>query len=310
MADAVSCPSCGHVFSLPSVEQSAFEAQSRIEDLQTQVRLLNSKAAAAVDKLADYEDEIRSLRAQYAKLQKERETNISVAPLSPKDRSAAPLLLPPQESATDSNGNRQSLSRLSSFGSLWSGRKRGSLPENSVPAVPSLNVGLGLHVAGNQSTPNLTTSVQEYLKNPSPPPFATDPGQKSQSLTLVGLQTTLETEREMRLRAESSLTQAQSELEELTAQLFGQANEMVATERKARAKLEERVKLLETRDGEKRRRLERLEKAVERIERVRRMVVEHETTLEREKENLADASGMRQGKSEKVVRSTSTAYAR
>lgn len=98
-------------------------------------------------------------------------------------------------------------------------------------------------------------------------------------MTLVGLQTSLETERSLRQQAESSLAQSQTELEELTAQLFGQANEMVATERKARAKLEERVKLLETRDGEKRRRLDRLEKAVERIERVRRMVVDHEKEM-------------------------------
>ena len=48
-----------------------------------------------------------------------------------------------------------------------------------------------------------------------------------------------------------------------------QANEMVATERKARAKLEERVAVRESRDGEKRKRLERLEGAVARIERVR-----------------------------------------
>jgi len=51
--------------------------------------------------------------------------------------------------------------------------------------------------------------------------------------------------------------------------LFAQANEMVAAERKARAKLEERVVILERRDGEKRVRLERLEKALRRIERVK-----------------------------------------
>ena len=44
---------------------------------------------------------------------------------------------------------------------------------------------------------------------------------------------------------------------------------MVATERKARAKLEERVAILERRDVEKRKRLERLENAMGRIERVR-----------------------------------------
>jgi DNA repair exonuclease SbcCD ATPase subunit len=82
----------------------------------------------------------------------------------------------------------------------------------------------------------------------------------------------LQAETKARLEAETSLSQAHSELEELTAQLFGQANEMVASERKARAKLEERIEILEQRDGDKRRRLERLEKALGRIERVRGMV--------------------------------------
>jgi chaperonin cofactor prefoldin len=52
-------------------------------------------------------------------------------------------------------------------------------------------------------------------------------------------------------------------------QLFSQANEMVATERKARAKLEERIEVLERKDKDKMARLERLEKAVSRIDRVK-----------------------------------------
>jgi hypothetical protein len=52
-------------------------------------------------------------------------------------------------------------------------------------------------------------------------------------------------------------------------QLFSQANEMVATERKARAKLEERIEILERKDRDKMARLERLEKAVSRIDRVK-----------------------------------------
>lgn len=44
---------------------------------------------------------------------------------------------------------------------------------------------------------------------------------------------------------------------------------MVAQERRARAKLEARVEVLEQRDKEKRNRLERLEEAVRRVERVR-----------------------------------------
>lgn len=55
-------------------------------------------------------------------------------------------------------------------------------------------------------------------------------------------------------------------------QLFSQANEMVAQERKARAKLEERVAVLERRDIEKRTRLERLEKAMQRVERLKALV--------------------------------------
>ena len=47
---------------------------------------------------------------------------------------------------------------------------------------------------------------------------------------------------------------------------------MVATERKARAKLEERVAVLERRDKEKRTRLEVLENRLGRIERVRELL--------------------------------------
>lgn len=142
----------------------------------------------------------------------------------------------------------------------------------------------------SQSTPNLQAPATDHshFPFPSPSPLPTDPTRQTQSLTLIGLQSKLETERLLREEAEKNLTDAQSELEELTAQLFGQANEMVAQERRARAELEERVKLLETRDGDKRKRLERLEGAVARIERVRRLVVEHEMELEgvsrREKE--------------------------
>lgn len=59
------------------------------------------------------------------------------------------------------------------------------------------------------------------------------------------------------------------EIEELSVQLFSQANEMVASERRARAKLEERVALLEKKDKDKMARLERLEKAVSRLDRVK-----------------------------------------
>lgn len=79
----------------------------------------------------------------------------------------------------------------------------------------------------------------------------------------------LEKERALREKAEEKVRKADSEIEELSVQLFSQANEMVAQERKARAKLEARVEALEKKDKEKMARLERLEKAVTRIDRVK-----------------------------------------
>lgn len=76
-------------------------------------------------------------------------------------------------------------------------------------------------------------------------------------------------EQTLRAAAERRVSQTNEELEELSAQLFSEANEMVAVERRARGKLEERVRILEGREGEKRGRLEILEERVKRIERVR-----------------------------------------
>jgi predicted RNase H-like nuclease (RuvC/YqgF family) len=79
-------------------------------------------------------------------------------------------------------------------------------------------------------------------------------------------------EQNLRQQAEGKVSQMSHELEDLSVQLFQQANEMVATERKARARLEERVEILEKRDVEKRKRLERLENALQRIERVKNLL--------------------------------------
>lgn len=68
-----------------------------------------------------------------------------------------------------------------------------------------------------------------------------------------------------------------SEIEELSVTLFSQANEMVAEERRARAKLEERIELLEKKDKDKMGRLDRLEKAVSRLDRVKAMLNKEDT---------------------------------
>jgi predicted RNase H-like nuclease (RuvC/YqgF family) len=87
----------------------------------------------------------------------------------------------------------------------------------------------------------------------------------------------LERERTLRAKAEERAEKVDSEIEELSVQLFSQANEMVATERKARAKLEERIEILERKDKDKMARLDRLEKAVSRIDRVKAILNQPQT---------------------------------
>ncbi|KAH8801559.1 hypothetical protein F5884DRAFT_862252 [Xylogone sp. PMI_703] len=210
------CPHCGT--DLPEIEsESLLEAQRQIKDLQAQVRMLTQKATAAVDRWADYEDEIQKLRSQ-----QQRQSQSQQSQAIPD----IPLHSSPQQQSSPSSERNASPSRISSYlpvqnrlSSFLTSRK----PLPAQAAVPATN----------------------------------------------DLVAALNREQSLRAAAESKLSAASGELEELSAQLFMQANEMVATERKARAKLEERVAILEKRDVDKRKRLERLEGAVARIERVK-----------------------------------------
>ena len=168
-----------------------------------------------MDKLADYEDELRQLRAEQTPLDGSQ-TEAAISPEDGRqilDNTARASFLPIQ-------------SRLSSY------------------------------LVTQKSTSN--------LQNSASPPSTSD------------LVAALTREQSLRQAAEGKLNQASGELEELSAQLFQQANEMVAAERKARAKLEARIEVLERRDVEKRKRLERLESAVKRIERVRALLAPSE----------------------------------
>ncbi|KAK1986616.1 ribosomal protein L32 [Colletotrichum cereale] len=213
-----SCPSCGVVIEPPP---ALLEAQSRIADLEAQVRLLNQKAAAAIDRWADYEDELTRLRIA-----------TSQTSTSPPAVIAAPLPAPaPTPSPTRTSFLSGGANRLSQL----------------------------LSPRGMKSTPN--------LRAPSPP--AVDTGNPAST---QDLREALSREQNLRLAAENRLSTTSQEVEELSVSLFEQANEMVATERRARARLEERVETLEKRDQDKLRRLERLEGAVGRIERVRSLL--------------------------------------
>ncbi|KAH6655286.1 hypothetical protein BKA67DRAFT_657236 [Truncatella angustata] len=225
------CPNCNATLFSPdgTVEDptaALLAAQKQIADLQAQVRLLNQKATAAVDRWADYEDELSRLRAASISTANSRTTQMHTP--TPSQSGTSILGSPTRSSFLNAGATRIS--------QLLSPRK---------------------------STPNLTSvggrgSLASGL--PSPAPSTDD------------LMEALSREQNLRIAAEGKLDETSKEVEELSATLFEQANEMVASERKARAKLEERVEVLEKRDEEKRNRLERLEGAMGRIERVGRLL--------------------------------------
>ncbi|KAI1005792.1 hypothetical protein K3495_g2429 [Podosphaera aphanis] len=196
---------------IATMDQQALiiESQRQIEELQSQVKLLSAKATAAVDRWADYEDQIQALHAQIE-----------------------------QQNMAESRQIRTP-SIFSGYGiSSFLGRRNSAQNQPIAPLTP----------------PPTSTSSR-------PPSTAT-----------IELETELSRERKLRETAQKKLNEVSSQIEDLSVHLFTQANEMVATERRERAKLESRVKILEKRDVEKKQRLERLEDALKRIERVRNLL--------------------------------------
>lgn len=105
-------------------------------------------------------------------------------------------------------------------------------------------------------------------------------------------------EQKARAEAEAKAQQVTAEVEDLSATLFEEANEMVATERRENAalrtqikelqsaggqiaevvgkeneRLKQKLQVMEQRDGDRKKRLEKLEAALKRIDRVRTMLL-------------------------------------
>lgn len=191
------------------------QAKLNLQRASTQGPHANKNNTRIVDKLADYEDELRQLKSS-------QDGVVTNGTSAASDSATATTGRTSDEDARPQSAN--ATVKTSRFSSLLGGRK-------TSPAPP---------------LPPLPSSRRES-----------------------DLQAALAREQDLRQQAEGKLSQMSGEIEDLSVQLFQQANEMVATERKARAKLEERVEVLERRDDEKRKRLERLETAIKRIERVR-----------------------------------------
>ncbi|MDI1489503.1 MAG: hypothetical protein OHK93_008782 [Ramalina farinacea] len=255
---SIPCHQCGADISYAAATAVAEDAQRRITELEQQVRILTGKATAAVDKLADYEDQLHQLRSSQAA---QPPPSPLSAPTSRTNASARHPHPPPP-------------SRPSSTSALTSPHPPPPPPQPPSTIPPHLTEPKPrpysrltnlLHRSTSTSTlpPSSSLTTQPTNRHPSPIPTTTN---QTDLLTL------LSREQALRLAAEKKSAQTNDELEELSAQLFTEANEMVAAERKARAALEERVKVLERRDREKRERLGVLEGRLGRIERVRGML--------------------------------------
>jgi len=200
----------------------------------------------AAGKLAEYEEEVHRLRSAHAAYASSRSSSSQPPSSSHADRALSPTQVPiPISPETPSQISPQTQqSRLATLTSLLPYRRGSSTPSSApLPATPTAPINPLRQVTSPANSDN-TSELQHALTR----------------------------EQGLRRAAETQLTQASTELEDLTVQLFSQANEMVAQERKARAKLEERVAVLERRDIEKRSRLDRLEKAIARVDRLRALV--------------------------------------
>ncbi|KAK5656327.1 hypothetical protein OQA88_4707 [Cercophora sp. LCS_1] len=264
-ADLHCCPNCGSNIALPPLEKTSTAlliAEKQIADLQAQVRLLNQKATAAVDRWADYEDELTKLRAE---LEASRQQQI---PQTPPQTSA--MQSPTNSWVTSAPATASSISSVTSS----SPARSSFLSSGAASRLSSL-------LSPRKSTPNLKpqplSRSPHPLATPASAPF-TPATPLSPAPSTEDLLEALTREQTLRLEAEGKLNETSREVEELSVSLFEQANEMVATERRARARLEERVEMLEQRDRDKKVRLDKLEGAVGRIERVRKLLGQEEET--------------------------------
>ncbi|RWA13473.1 hypothetical protein EKO27_g1649 [Xylaria grammica] len=211
------CPNCG--LSLPppfsDPHTALLQAQRQIDDLQGQVRLLNQKATAAVDRWADYEDELSRLRAASTS------TN-STTVTSTKNHGSSNNRPHTPDPSVNTGSPRSSFlgaGAASRISQLLSPRKSAAASSSTPP-------------------PNAATQQRGSLSSVSSPalPLGSRGRTNSNAVEARELMTELAHERRLRAAAEEKLAATSREVEDLSATLFEQANTMVATERRARAR--------------------------------------------------------------------------
>ncbi|MCJ1339728.1 exosome 3'-_5 exonuclease subunit ski4 (Csl4) [Bachmanniomyces sp. S44760] len=244
LPQSLNCPKCGtDIPHTPHTGQVPLES-ARIAELEDQVKVLTIRATAAVEKVADYEDELHKIKSA-RHVPPDINTTGSPYPV--------PLVSSPGRNRDSASfTNRIHALLPTHHNDAATQRSASQPPPSSAPAHKSLHP---------PQTALLYPQTATGMAYPSP-----------QLQNETDLLTALTQEQQLRHAAESQQKQTSDEIEELTGQLFQQANEMVAEERKSKARLEERVNQLQQRDGDKRSRLELLETRLNRIERVNKLL--------------------------------------
>ncbi|KAK6350021.1 hypothetical protein TWF696_006270 [Orbilia brochopaga] len=240
MSSPCSCKNCGAVITVLSEADYPREAQLRIEELEQQVKEFSVRAVMAAERLAQAQKEVMELRR---KSESGSSTTSSTSPTSPSSSTASSAAAAAIKRNNTVTATLQNMSKVSS-----AKINQFFYRSNTAPVAP-------------------VSEMPPVERPPTPPESMSRASMDSQALD--DLSNALCEERRHREIAEKQLTQVKNELEELSVSLFQQANEMVSSERRARARLEERVAMLEQRDADKRVRLEMLEKGFDRIQRVR-----------------------------------------
>jgi len=243
------CSDCGNDVVHPYLKELQ-AAQMRIAELEEHINTLTLRATTAMEKATEYETSLQRMNSLSS-----AGRSSTPEPSSPPTQNAPSQIVASPERST----SRGAFSRL--------------LPAR-MPSLRSATASPSLAAASPQITagsPSLAESIPNLERPKQFPMLAHTPPTPS---IASDLQARLDKESELRKAAEAEAEKTKSEIEELTATLFGQANKLVADERRARDKLEKRVEVLERRDQEKTKRLGLLDVRVQRIERVRQVLSE------------------------------------
>ncbi|KAH7032971.1 uncharacterized protein B0I36DRAFT_348105 [Microdochium trichocladiopsis] len=238
------CPSCGLALDLPPLPEAQaalLQAQRQIAELQAQLRVLNQKVAASAS---------------------------SGTTAATTNTTAAAVSARPPSSNSNSASPRSSFLGTGRISQLLGGARS----SNSSQSAESASSGATTATATSTPPPPPAKDRPTTPATGTTTAAATPGGPGNHNSNADELLKELLREKKLRAAAEARVDNTSKEVEELSVTLFEQANEMVATERRARAKLEERVSVLEQRDVEKRVRLDRLEGAMSRLDRVRALL--------------------------------------